>query len=296
MDVDGPTVYGVFGHACDILTGDEREDISIPPGVTYVTISRCGFLSIDLIKLMYAFEDPSIQGALEDPLNNLDKLNAYFSTREHMSTDIHVRTYGDTYVDSENTLLADLGNIILKSGIYTLNTFKPADPLADIEIEPGRYARQGPFSVNDINAVYEGSLLVPEIPVKPYKTAEEVITAMNNRRVRISDIFSAGGPGIYYNFACRTVCADGLHIRAAHRRMKSKDKAPIQAEYSVSKQKQDIMAFLDKSHTSSLFTYTKEWMDRREPHRLAYIRKQHTKRHRGGKRSKMTRRKDSTYR
>jgi len=214
MEPPAPDVYGVFGHGCDILTGSETDNIPVPPGIVYVTIAICGLVSIDLIKLMYAFEDTSIWPALRDPVNNTESLRQYFEDRVLLETNIQVHKHGDTYVDAVNTLLYDGSAHLYKSGLYRLGEFQPVRS----DVDYGRMNAAGgqriavvqPYMEAEIRAIYNGSLIQPRV-YGPFKNSDE-FKAANKLSVKMSDLFNEmrrSDPTralVFYNFACRTVC------------------------------------------------------------------------------------------
>lgn len=210
-----PFVYGVFGHGCDILTGAASDNIPVPPGIIYVTIAVCGLLSMDLTKLMYAFEDTSIWPALRDPVRYIDSLKNYFEDKVLTETNIQVHKHGDDYVDSNNTLFFDGNlNIIVKSGLYRLGEFKPVREDIDIGSAEAnlRYAVVSPFSKESLRAVYNGSLIKPK-NYGPFRNADE-FKAANKINITMSRMFhfmresDARRPFVVYNFACRTICGE----------------------------------------------------------------------------------------
>jgi hypothetical protein len=214
MEALAPDVYGVFGHGCDILTGEAGENIPVPPGIIYVTIAICGLISIDLIKLMYAFEDTSIWPALRDPVHNTDILRQYFEDRTLMETNLQIHKYGDTYVDSLNTLFYNGSHHVYKSGLYRLGEFQPVRSDVDYgavnEAGGERIAVAQPYMEAEMRAIYNGSRIQPQA-YGPFRNADE-FKAANNIGIRMSELFhrmrasDPTRPFVFYNFACRTVC------------------------------------------------------------------------------------------
>ena len=214
MEPPAPDVYGIFGHACDILTGRESDNIPVPPGIVYVTIAICGLVSIELLKLMYAFEDTSIWPALRDPVNNAEMLRQYFEDRTFMETNLQIHRHGDTYVDSWNTLFYNGSTNIFKSGIYRLGEFQPVrsdvDYGASNAAGGNRVSVSQPFMEAEIRAAYNGSRIQPMV-YGPFRTIDE-FKAANNLGAQVSTLFhsmrasDASRPFVFYNFACRTVC------------------------------------------------------------------------------------------
>jgi hypothetical protein len=207
-----PTVYGVFGHGCDYLTGRDSDNIPVPPGIIYVTFAVCGVVSMDLTKLMYAFEDTSIWPALRDPVRYIDSLKNYFEDKVLAETHIQVHKHGDDYVDSNNTLFYNGNTNIFKSGLYKLGGFQPVRGEIDIGSASGnaRYCTSMPYSEESIRAVYNGSLIKPQ-SYGPFRNADE-FKAANNIDITMSRMFhfmretDANRTFVVYNFACRTVC------------------------------------------------------------------------------------------
>jgi hypothetical protein len=208
-----PEVYGVFGHGCDILTGESSENIPVPRGIVYVTIAICGLVSMDLPKLMYAFEDTAIWPALRDPLTHKATLQKYFEDAVLKETKLQIHSHGDDYVDCTNTLFYNGNNNIYKSGLYRLGEFQPARPEIDYAT-PGignmRVATIGPYSEADIRAIYKGSRIQPT-NYGPFRTTDD-FKAVNKLDVQLSKLFQQvretdpSQTFVFYNFACRTVC------------------------------------------------------------------------------------------
>jgi hypothetical protein len=208
-----PEVYGVFGHGCDILNGESSENIPMPPDIVYVTIAICGLVSMDLLKLMYAFEDKNIWPALRDPLRHKETLQKYFEDSVLKETHLQIHSHGDDYVDCMNTLFYNGNNNIFKSGLYRLGEFQPANPdidYANPEIGNMRVAKVGPYSEADIRAIYKGSRIQPT-HYGPFRTTDD-FKAVNKLDVQLSKMFQQvretdpSQTFVFYNFACRTVC------------------------------------------------------------------------------------------
>lgn len=222
MEPLAPDVYGVFGHGCDILTGRETDNIPVPPGIIYVTIAICGLISIDLLKLMYAFEDTSIWPALRDPINNVDVLRQYFEDRTLLETHIQIHRQGDTYVDSENTLFYNASNHVYKSGLYRLGEFQPVRSDVDYGVQNAaggsRLSVNEPYMEAEMRAIYNGSRIQPRA-YGPFRNADE-FKAANNLDVRMSALFHMMRatdpirPFVFYNFACRSVCGGFVNPEA----------------------------------------------------------------------------------
>jgi len=214
MEPLAPDVYGVFGHGCDILTGEAGENLPVPQGIIYVTIAICGLVSIDLVKLMYAFEDTSIWPALRDPIGNQEILRQFFEDRALMETNLQIHKHGDTYVDSINTLFYNGSHHVYKSGLYRLGEFQPVRSDVDygaVNAAGGeRIAVAQPYMEAEMRAIYNGSRIQPQV-YGPFRTADE-FKAANNMGIRMSELFhmmrasDQNRPFIFYNFACRTVC------------------------------------------------------------------------------------------
>lgn len=250
-------VYGLFGHGCDIITDrPETTDIEMPEGSIYVTIVVCGLLSPYLHRLAYALNDPYIQDALKDPLNNLRKLNEYFTEyheSEPLEPIIHVHAAGTaahTYVDSENTLLYDGEYIegnerVLISGIYTpkgmgIRFNAVTDPTTDV------YGMENHIKVvvgtdNIMENAYIGSLVQPKLidtdgskvtTVTDFKRINQGwLSQGDGLRVRLSELFH-NHPGIYYNFACRPACNFELMPHTTTRAARSRNNQERAGHYS----------------------------------------------------------------
>jgi hypothetical protein len=234
-------VYGLFGHGCDIIT--DREDTTdrpMPAGCIYVTVVLCGVTSFYLNKLMYAFQDPYIQDALKHPIENLEKINKYFTLHHQnvgMAPIIHVHAAGtaaNTYVDSINDLCYDSGDVLDKSGLYKLGDLKPLDT-ADLVgrgvvdfVTSLRYIRRGAVDPASLEEIYRGSMIQPAHFTNP---AGDPFTSFTDFKMtnaaslarRLSGLF-AERPGIYYNFACRSSCIPALQSRTEARRERSRSK------------------------------------------------------------------------
>jgi len=253
-------VYGLFGHGCDIIT--DREDTTdrpMPADCIYVTIIMCGLYSHHLGKLIYAFNDPYIKEALKNPIENLEKLNYYFTMRHrNIGTEpiIHIHAAGtpaDTYVDSINTLIYNdivNENTIYRSGLYKLGAMKPI-PLNGRHV-PGipegvdeslidkigltGVTFTGAIERSGLTAIYDGSLIQPvhltdPATGAPFASVNE-FTRVNDPliRVNLSTLFAAR-PGIYYNFACRPACEVARQAGTEGRRIRSRNKQATAGHY-----------------------------------------------------------------
>jgi len=236
-------VYGIFGHGCDVIRATNAEtDTEMPPDCTYVTIVLCGLYSHYLVKLMYAFQDPFIKDALKNPIENIEKLNAYFTLyHQDMITEpiIHVHKAGtaaNTYVDSVNTFLYDASPHIFKSGLYRLGSFNTLD--AFHEDDGMRFMDSivvdgtGPITREHIDKLYRGSLIQPELPEVAFPSLEAFNRVNEHNLTRyLSDLF-ATRPGIYYNFACRPSCTAEFQSKTERRRERSRHNQ-YRADYYV---------------------------------------------------------------
>lgn len=268
-------VYGVFGHGCDILTGHESENIPVPPGIIYVTIALCGLVSIDLLKLMYAFEDVSIWPALRDPVRNEELLRKYFEDHMLRETHLIIHKEGGDYIDSLNTMLYNGSNKIFKSGLYRLGEFQPVRPDLDYTTLFGRSSRvivPEPYSANDMRAIYSGSRIQPT-NYGPFATADEFKAANPVMTIKLSQVFQSlrdsnpAGTFVMYNFACRTVCESpsrNVQLRSLARRVRNlppnmlRDRiTPLDVDSQVEQATRMIVS--DAAHVSM-----KEWVQRKK--------------------------------
>jgi hypothetical protein len=250
-------VYGIFGHGCDMITDrPETTDIEMPEGCIYVTVVVCGLISPYLHRLAYAFNDPYIQDALKDPLNNLRKLNQYFTEyheSEPLEPIIHVHAAGTaahTYVDSENTLVYDGEYIegnerLLISGIYTpkgmsMRVKTLADPTKDIYgMDNHTNVVVGPD--DNMETAYTASLVQPKLidtdgskvtTVTDFKRINQGFLSQGaGLRVRLSELFH-NHPGIYYNFACRPACNSEFMPHTTTRAARSRNNQERAGHYS----------------------------------------------------------------
>ena len=219
-------VYGLFGHGCDIVTvgvEQERDNIPVPPGCIYVTLVLCGTLSYDLIKLIYAFRDPSIAYALRDPVNNLDALNHYFQIESGLNNEIHVHVPGQTYNDAQNTFICNMGPILVKSGMYSLGNVP--DIRGGTFVDKITCPAGGQYTKEMIQHAYSGSLIQPTTLFDVYPNLDSFIAQHEAElKQKLSTLFHYR-PGIYYNFACRPSCDRHLQKFTSHRREISGEKA-----------------------------------------------------------------------
>lgn len=215
-------VYALFGHGCDIITPAIREGgntLIIPPGCIYVTLTFCGFLSFDLLKLFIAFRDPFIAYALKDPITHLAALNDYFETTNGSQNDIHIHRPGDHYVDNINSFIydakADDKTRLFKSGIYTLGNIPETK-------HPGIFGSTFipdtvKFTRGMIEDAYNGSIKQPKDLRDEYENIDEFNRIHKDQLIVMLSVLMAERPGIYYNFACRSVC-DKSHQGLARQR------------------------------------------------------------------------------
>ena len=219
-------VYGLFGHGCDIITPgafEGKDDIPVPPGCIYVTLVLCGHLSFDLIKLIYAFRDPSIAYALKDPVRYLEVLTHYFKFTSGLNNEIHVHLPGQTYNDAKNTFICNLNNVLIKSGMYTLGNVpdvRNGTFWDKITCEDG-----GRYTKEMIQNAYSGSVIQPTNLLDVYPNLDSFIQRHEGQLMQKMSSLFYYRPGIYYNFACRPACDSRLQPYTLRRREISGEKA-----------------------------------------------------------------------
>ena len=287
-------VYGLFGHGCDIITDrPDTTDRPMPADCIYVTIVLCGLYSHYLAKLMYAFQDPYIKDALKHPIENLEKLNHYFTMQHgNIGTEpiIHIHAAGtdaDTYVDSLNSFLFDVGGYAInRSGLYKLGDLKPLNGEPKfIEDNGEHFMREsshpfpGALDPRLLMEIYKKSLIQPAHFTDPATGAPFTSIADFKRdnlvglAHKLSDLFSMR-PGIYYNFACRPSCDAAHQVNTEGRRIRSRSKQ-VRAGYyprlgydmAPALPAPDVIAAIDYRVTQSQV----EWFNERARITLEFI-------------------------
>lgn len=259
-------VFALLGHACDLTKSDGQiEELPVPEGCVYVTLAKCGFVSYELYKLMYAFSDPTIHYALSDPVKYIKELKEYFEsdtiTIHHPeATNEHLRTY----VNSTNTLFYNhqSSNKVSKSGIYLLSN--PFSMMKSTLGNPEFYLNvpHGHITKEQIYAIYEGAL---------FPKADDIITRFLSREKHSEsmDILSEKiamtydvtqkelfrqNKGIYYNFACRPLCngTDLMNSRVKLRRAKSGHANSNNTRNDRSKAHKLLVEWVNKQHAKAI--------------------------------------------
>jgi len=212
--VEPMEVYGVFAHGCDLL--DEGRKI-IPDDCIYVTYELCGVNTIHYNKLMYAFMDPRIRGALNDPIRHEAVLKDYFGSEY-----VHVHPPGSTYIDSEYTGVLNMGrgeyDLVYKSGLYQIDNYRPYDKitLTNLDLTLDETYMHPLFNIIDENqpitqeiydSIFSGSMIETRPPYVPGSDLRGYAND-DNSKWRLSSAFLIY-PGIYYNFVCRGDCTWG---------------------------------------------------------------------------------------
>jgi hypothetical protein len=215
----------MMGHGCDIVTERGNDDIPMPDNCIYVTVVLCGFISWKIGNIVYAFHDPIIRSALQDPVNNIDKLNRYFNTNSTGQNTIHIHSPGSTYNESMNTFIYDgpTGKLF-KSGLYALNDCELLNLSNDGNLHKfdANSAAAPPFSQGDINTIYEHSLIKPVSRLRgSYESIDAFKKQHESELSRTMSQLFLEFPGIYYNFTCRPACDKRYQALTERRRQVS---------------------------------------------------------------------------
>ena len=196
-------VFALMGHGCDLVNENRK---IVPKNCKYITLKTCGAHSLDLPKIYYAFQDPSIAYALANPdnIHLYNELQKYFEIGAtlNLETNIRIHNPGDEYTDSVNTLIADAHPLIWKSGVYRLGQ-APNLPNGKIYTD-AMYDRS--LTLYEIQELYVGSLIQPISTLQYYPQGIEQFKAINNSFSPTISSLMDSTPGIYYNFACRIPC------------------------------------------------------------------------------------------
>ena len=186
---NSPRVLCTMGHGCDFV--DQPSKV-VPRGCKYITIGLCGMTSIDLPKILYAFQDELVAEALKYPDDPaiLSILADYFEFP--FDTVMRVHNEGDIYTDSNISLWTNFITTYFKSGIYELGHI-PKGPLYmnREDRSPITHPRNADDELYEF--VYAGSLWRPE-------------TKYGNINIKYSELMERNVPAIYYHFACRSAC------------------------------------------------------------------------------------------
>lgn len=204
-------VYCTMGHGYDLVHLDSKR---VPKGCTYVTIGLSGMTSIDLPKILYAFQDNLLKDALQYPDDEKIHrvLTEYF--RLPFETPIRVHNENDLYTDSIISLWTNAGHQYFKSGIYELGRPIPTnepfvinhfilDKAGGIVMERDRpktiaHPRDAPRDLCDF--VYKGSIWKPKAS-ENYNVRRHYSEIMDTYRSKIDRVQFPNL--IFYHFACR---------------------------------------------------------------------------------------------
>jgi len=204
-----PNAYAMLGHACDINTEAGLQKLIVPDGCAYVTLAECGYLSFYSLKMMFTLEHMNLRvhELMRDPVRNKVELEQYFECK------LDVRGPGEEYINSFNTLIfdSDTNKKLYKSGLYEVG--KPFSPInmTDIFARYAYYSADTRFTDDQVYNIYNDSIyptdfdIMSEFFVSPVQmdALKGIMAKIVNRSVR--DMFIER-PGVYYNFACRTLC------------------------------------------------------------------------------------------
>ena len=268
----------ISGHGCDINHGNIFERRIVPHGCVYVTIAECGLLSYEMEKIFVALNNITIHAQMRDPLNNKIALERYFEGALKMYGP------GEQYINSRNTFLYDAGSKIISSGLY-----KVGNPFVK-SVYDTAFLRK----VNDecIRLTYNGSI---------YPTVDDMLSLLNpapdnsitmdELRGRLSlrqqatsqDYLFRYLPGVYYNFACRSLCNPSAITRniAANERVGSSGMM-TDVTYSPGTQLKDGLTPAEQERLSATHL---NWLKRRggfkikKTKRVKRLNKRHHKRH-----------------
>jgi hypothetical protein len=201
-----------MGHGHELVHLPSKQ---VPKGCTYVTIGLSGMTSIDLPKILYAFQDDLMKDALKFPDDeNIHRvLTEYF--RLPFDSSIRVHNEGDIYTDTIISLWTNAGPNYFKSGIYELGRPLPVgEPLYTTHYErdanrrvivdsrgiPTTITRPQDAPFHLFQYVYKGSIWKPELN-DDNRIRRHYSEIMNTFRTKIS--LNDTPKLIFYNFSCR---------------------------------------------------------------------------------------------
>ena len=107
-------VYCTMGHGNDLVRLPSKR---VPKGCTYVTIGLSGMTSIDLPKILYAFQDGLLKDALKFPDD--EKIHSILTDYFRLPFDSPIRVHneGDIYTDSIISLWTNANQHYFKRGL-----------------------------------------------------------------------------------------------------------------------------------------------------------------------------------
>lgn len=218
--------YIILGHGLE-NTKEFEERARIPEGITLVTFAECGIVTTkdEVCPMIEAFTKAENKEILENPLLHKGEIRQFLNGK-----DIHIYLPGDLYPSLEIQMFLDWPEekaiTIMKSGTYKF----PIDA-AEIQIGEGNtfcdrlFKTIGPYKGAFTQRLPEdySSELMFHGSIKP--TTEEVngLLADSERnfsanrafvkqfipklkaklRFTLEDVFTRGGPGVYYYVVCR---------------------------------------------------------------------------------------------
>lgn len=194
--------YAILGHGCDMNKAGYIRCI-VPENCVYVTLAKCGFVSFELQKMIYALDDSytNIHELMKDPIKNKGEIEAYFDNK------IEIIQPGEEYINSINTMLTDTPDYIHNSGLY-----KVGNPFFKIEIPVSILNNNNVIEL--IKKIYNGSLYptVDDMLLINNKISNTKMSNTNtleldhlNRSISQEELFEKF-PGVHYNFSCRILC------------------------------------------------------------------------------------------
>jgi hypothetical protein len=200
-----PNAFCSMGHGQHIA-GPKK---TVPDGCTYVTIEIPGRSSVNLPIIYLAFNDPNISTALRYPSENFELLKQYF--RFDKFNNFKIRTAGQTYSDDLTNLFTHFDDILFKSGFYQLGNTPLYNKRADHVVDT-LYVNESEFKTNPdfyIRECFKGSLIMPNldapIPTSFHPQGDLIQRFGQSKNITFSALMAHFGPGVYYNFACRSV-------------------------------------------------------------------------------------------
>lgn len=218
--------YIILGHGVENPINFE-ERAHIPEGITLVTFAECGIVTTEdeVCPMVEAFTKPEYKEILENPLVHKKQIRGFLNGK-----DIHIYTAGQKYPSLELQMFLDWSlekNLkIMKSGTYKFPIDASSIQIGEGEtfcdrlfkkIRPykGAFAQELPEDYSS-ELMFHNSIkpTVDEVNSLIGKSREEfkenrsfakqfIPRLKKKLRFRLEDIFSAGGPGVYYFVVCR---------------------------------------------------------------------------------------------
>lgn len=210
----GSDAFLILGHGMeDVVNFNARS--TIPPGYTLVTIEECGIVTLerDVCPMVEAFSKEENRAIFANPRTNKAAIEGFMNGKG-----IHVYTAGMKYPTLTIQFFLDWPSEhhtkVSKTGTYKF----PLDPAAFQIGSSGTFHERmfkniGPYKgfFEELPADFSADEMFSESIIPTLENVKGIVARTNSSRqvkdrltIPLSDVFTAGGPGVYYYVVCRS--------------------------------------------------------------------------------------------